>query len=232
MSDDRKKRIEELKRKNEDAKKKLENAKTALSVNSLNTQNNSTPPQIQNNTPSNVSTNNAPKPGSSSSVDQLIKAVTNKPAGELNIEEIKKITNKRLSRYNVDNLGFYKIEQSILGITPETYEMEVQCDIKLSDEGSEEEGEEKKFTDQGYRRSFIGAKTKKNPFGQSTNKKNEIKDQQQEEKLVSKFVEEELVVSKNKTIINEELRRQLMNSSELGEFLNTKTRYVERVVKF
>ncbi len=228
MSDDRKKRLEELKRRNEEAKKKLENAKTTPTVNSLLAPQNTTNPTNSTTSTTPIS-NTVPKPGASS-VDELIKAVTNKTAGDLNIEEIKKITNKRTSRYGGDNLSYFKMEQSILGVTTETYEMEVQCNIKTSENDSEGEQEpESKQAGQGYRRSIIGMKNnKKNPFGPSTSKKPETRDFQLDDKVVTKFIEEDTTL-KPKVVVNEEMRRQIMNSTELESFLNTNTKYVERV---
>jgi len=223
MSDARKK-LEELRKKNAEAKAKL-NSGGATSTTITNASNSVTGSSTGTSTNSAIPVN---------SVDQLIKQVTKAPA-DINIEEIRKATMK-MGRYSSDGLSYSYLSDSIIGKAPEMYEEGVQCEFENSKSDSEEEEDEyenKRAKGAGYRKSVMMSFGKKTPFAQVSSKKSDIStafviEEKTNEKSEGK-VEGGSSAIKNKNIVNEEMRRQILNSHELNEFLSTKSKYVERV---
>jgi hypothetical protein len=228
MADEKKKKLELLKQRNEANRIKL-TAATNNSSAALNT-NSSTTSVAGNSISSNV-------PSSISSIDQLIKETTKAPA-DINLEEFKKAT-RRISRYTNDAFTVSKMSQSILGIIIDTYEDGVQCDLGIPQyESDNEEVEERtpKETGTGYRRSVVNSKHRKTTFNTSSKKTQEgiiILEDKVAGRIPFDNKEEIGNIgssnSKGKPTITEDMRRQILTSQELGDFLNYKTKYVERV---
>jgi hypothetical protein len=230
MADEKKKKLELLKQRNEANRQKLNNASISLNTAQTPTANSS----ILNTSTNSISSNVA---SSISNIDKLIQETTKAPA-DINLEEIKKAT-RRISRYSGDGFQISKMSQSILGISPDTYEDGVQCDLGVPQyESDNEEIEERipKETTTGYRRSVVSSKQRKTVYNASNKKPQE--GITFEDKVVGRLPfdnKDEINVnsgsSKPKTQITEDQRRQILTSQELGDFLSYNSKYVERVSK-
>lgn len=229
MADEKKKKLELLKQRNEANRQKLNNA--SISMNSIQTPTNSS---ILNTSTNSISSNVA---SSISNIDKLIQETTKAPA-DINLEEIKKAT-RRISRYSGDGFQISKMSQSILGITPDTYEDGVQCDLGVPQyESDNEEIEERipKETTSGYRRSVVSSKQRKTVYTAS-NKKPQDCGVTFEDKIMGRLpfdnnkddINTNQGSYKPKTQITEDQRRQILSSQELGDFLSYNSKYVERV---
>jgi len=229
MADEKKKKLELLKQRNEANRQKLNNA--SISLNSVQTPTNSS---ILNTSTNSISSNVA---SSISNIDKLIQETTKAPA-DINLEEIKKAT-RRITRYSGDGFQISKMSQSILGITPDTYEDGVQCDLGVPQyESDNEEIEERipKETTTGYRRSVVSSKQRKTVYTAS-NKKPQDGGVTFEDKIMGRLpfdnnkddINTNSGSYKPKTQISEDQRRQILSSQELGDFLSYNSKYVERV---
>lgn len=157
------------------------------------------------------------------SVDELIQRslhITNNDK----IEEIRKQTNlykESMNRYKSETLSIQRHSENIIGRTLETYDVEIQTDKFVESYSSEEENQ--KMTDkENHKRSVVASAKSK---VQTSNKKGFELD---EKKNYEKGEEKET----KRFVINDDYRRQILNSSELSEFLVSKSKYIERVIGF
>ena len=225
MADEKKKKLELLKQRNEANRNKLTTNNTNTSTSSLTTNTTSF-----NSVPSSTAT--------LSTIDQLIKETSKAPA-DINLDEIKRAT-KRMNK-SAEEFFISKMSQTILAVIPDVYEDGVQCKLDEDqfdsdvDEEEQKSPKEKGSVSAGYRKSVIFmSKAKKGALtSNASNKKTDIGSLfLNEDKLVGKLPfdkTEENINIKSKTTITEDMRRQILTSQELGDFLGNKSKYVERV---
>jgi hypothetical protein len=167
-------------------------------------------------------------------------------------EIIKDLEKHRASqRYRSDSLFIVQnINEYIFGIDPlrkindkvggqakEVYEVYVQCKL---DEENQNPSDEEDFKvnvnkEKGHRKSIIGLKSK-NVFALSQKKGNED-DKNKTEKfdellttIGSNFNTQTTRNEKsNKIVFNDDLKKQILQSHELNEFLVRNSKYIERV---
>ena len=167
-----------------------------------------------------------PNTNAANQVDQIIKDTLNKNTN-IDIDEIRKQASylkESMQRYKSEILTTSKLSETILGYNPECYDAEIQTEIPNKDYSSEEEEEQKTIVvkEKGYHRSSVWASAKSKIV--SSNKKGfEIDEKKINEK------QEDNIVSKNKIIVNDDYRRQIITSHELNDFLSKNSKYVERV---
>jgi hypothetical protein len=160
---------------------------------------------------------------------------------DLNLDEIKKnagLLKNVLQKYRTENLSTFFMSETILGMTPEAYEEGVQCDIeKELKNDSDNEEQVKHSTPVSYRKSIMPARNKSsmtswaqklvestvNYGNEDSNQMKVIPEEKEENKGASNF-------KSGVKGISEEMRRQILNSHELNEFLSCKSKYVERVL--
>jgi hypothetical protein len=217
MDEEKRKRLEILKMKNQNLKNELNKIATASDY------------------ASNASSTIAPSVAMLKK-ESLVKA-------DLNLEEIKKsagLLKGVMQKYRSENLSTFFMSETILGMLPEAYEEGVQCDIEkeLKNDSDNEEHNAKPTSQKGYRKSIMPANKSKinvNSWGQKIvegminfhNEDLNYTKQNPEEKEDSKPTS---ILKSGNRAISEEMRRQILNSHELSEFLSHKSRYVERVI--
>lgn len=217
MDEDKRKRLEILKMKNQNLKNELNKISTASDY------------------ASNASNTLAPSVA-------LLKKESILMKGDLNLDEIKKSAGLLMGvmqKYRSENLSTFFMSETILGMMPEAYEEGVQCDIEKESrhDSDNEEKTAKPSNQREYRKSIMPA-TKSKLSGTSWASKiaeafmNANKDESSNMKQIPEENEDIKQSFSNKAgvkVISEEMRRQILNSHELSEFLSKKSRYVERV---
>ena len=226
MADEKKKKLELLKQRNEANRNKLTTANTNTSTSSLTSNTTSF-----NSVPSNTAT--------LSTIDQLIRETSKAPA-DINLEEIKRAT-KRMSKSG-EEFFISKMSQTILAVKPDVYEDGVQCKLDEDQFDSDVDEDEQKLPKEkgsiggGYRKSVIlMSKAKKGALTSNvSNKKTDVGSLffLNDDKVIGKLPfdkTDDNINLKSKTTITEDMRRQILTSQELGDFLGNKSKYVERV---
>jgi hypothetical protein len=164
-------------------------------------------------------TTTAPRPlNTQINVDELIK----KSEGLTKIDDIRKQTQifkESINRYKTETLSIQRHSENILGRNIETYDVEIQTENIAQSYSSDEENN--KQTDKEAHRRSVATSAKAKLYPQSSKKGFDI-----EEMKIEKFEEKD---SHKKIIINDDYRRQVMNSTELSDFLIRNSKYVERV---
>jgi hypothetical protein len=128
------------------------------------------------------------------------------------------------------------MSQTFLRVKPELYEDGVQCNLGTSQYDSDLDDEDNAIKERnaGYRRSVCQSKTKKPTHNLSLKESNKKPDNafSLDERVLAKTSfdkNEDISNLKIKQTISEEMRRQIISSQEFGDFLGTKSKYVERV---
>jgi len=167
-----------------------------------------------------------PNTNAANQVDQIIKDTLNKNTN-IDIDEIRKQASylkESMQRYKSEILTTSKLSETILGYNPECYDAEIQTETQNKNYSSEEDEKQTVVVkEKGYHRSSLWASAKSKTI--SSNKKGFDID---EKKIIEK--QEENIISKNKLIVNDDYRRQIMTSHELNDFLSKNSKYVERVI--
>ncbi len=204
MIEAKRKKLEALKKANAAAKAKLANAPTTNPVIDISTS----------------SSNSA----SENKISKLIEATTKAPA-DINLEEVRKAT-KRISRFGGDGMNITKMSDTYLGKNIETYDVEIQCELDAasqSDSEDENEIDAVKEKARGFRKSVMPTSmTKKTPIKKEANHVNQFG--QMEDKSAVKNIAKNLDgkeegSAKPYKAISEEMRRQILTSEELQDFM-------------
>ena len=156
----------------------------------------------------------------------MLRKDTAKPA-DMNLDDIKKsagLIKNVMQKYRTDQLSTFSLSETIMGLITESYEEGVQCELG-KEQKNDSDNEEKIKTNPGknYRKSvsIIPTKGKSTNFWAGKLADNTINEES--------FIEEREDAKPNVKVLSEEVRKQIMNSHELIEFLSNKSRYVERV---
>jgi hypothetical protein len=215
MSDDKKKKLEDLKRRNEKLKEQQIKA-TGTATSST--------------TPSTVV-------GSSriTKADEILEKVQNsRLSTSVNLDDLKRqsgILKEHMNRYRSEILTVSKLSESYIRTQPEKYDVETQVDLEkeFKYDSDEESTVDKNI---GYRKSIFQSKTKTNMPNLVT-KKTTAFNENEERKIQDESVKQEEVTKgpmlQRKLAVSEEHKRQLLNSVEMVEFLRNKSKLVERV---
>jgi hypothetical protein len=217
MDEEKRKRLEILKMKNQNLKNELNKISTASDY------------------ASNASMTIAPSVA-------MLKKESIVPKGDLNLEEIKKsagLLKGVMQKYRSENLSTFFMSETILGMMPEAYEEGVQCDIEkeFKHDSDNEEQTAKGNATKGYRKSIMPAtKSKLSSTSWASKITDGFTNIHGEESMNMKQIPEEKEDVKPSTgnkagvkVLSEEMRRQILNSHELNEFLSHRSKYVERV---
>lgn len=167
-------------------------------------------------------------------------------------EIIKDLEKHRESvRYRGDHLFIVNnINEYIFGINPlktindaiggksrDVYDVFVQC--KLDEEnqaGSDEEEEEERPANKGYRKSFIGLKSKVSSLSQKKPQEDEKNKNENKEENITNLNTNFSTTMKSekvgKVLWNDDLKKQILQSHELNEFLVRNSKFIERVPSY
>jgi len=161
-------------------------------------------------------------------------------------EIIKGLEIQRASfRYKIDNLSIVQnINEYIFGINPlkyindsnkgkEVYDEYVQCKLDEENQNNSEEDEKPHIRERGHRKSavFIKGKNVCNLSQKKNLEDDKSKNDENSTNLNSNF--STVVTTKNeqkKIIFNDDIKKQLLQSHELNEFLVRNSKYIERVI--
>jgi len=154
----------------------------------------------------------------------MLKKESIKPA-EMNLDDIKKsagLIKNVMQKYRTDQLSTFNLSETFLGLITESYEEGVQCEIEREQKNDSDEEEKQKINSQkSFRKSKILTKGK-TITGLWQPKVIESANE-------DSFAEEKDDAKPYVKVLSEEARRQIMNSSELNEFLSNRSRFMERV---
>jgi dynein intermediate chain len=212
MSEDKRKKLEELKKRTEMLRKEAGNAGS--------------------NSPEKSS---AAAATSNSRVEQIIKEATISRAPDMNLEDI-----KRKSEYLKTNMTKYKSEvfemksvfsETIVGKNPEVYDEGIQVDLGgHSNKRGSFDSDEEEFGDVvGELSSHLKIPTGKKP---DSRKPSVIQSDgiRTPETFQTQASVPGLHKQGGKIIMNEDSKRQLLNSQELSDFLGSKSKLIERAL--
>ena len=166
-------------------------------------------------------------------VNQLLNDLNKNSQKPADLNDLKKENEKvfrSFGKYKNDALSISNNETTIVGKTIQTYEVDTQCNLDKDIQQDSDEDKEVSNNIRTHKKSIGKANSK---AVTSSIKKNEIPNNTfnyEDTKIDYKEDHQNNITKTIKIVPSEETRRQILNSTELSEFLTTKSKLVERAL--